>query len=156
MLNLTPAEESALRAWLEDLASRMETSGVGVALLDAQITALEKTCADLRDSSQLRAQFRDKWTQAPDAEKTQYQTAGAVCDALNAAMEREKAIASLQGSEAVHGSSDLGARRRDFPTKGGVGTAMLADAELRSEACSPTEIDPLITDSSQPLPVSKH
>ena len=77
MSNLIPTEEGALRAWLEHLASRIATSGVGVALLDAQITALEKTCADLRDSSQLRAQFRDKWAQAPDAEKTQHQTAGA-------------------------------------------------------------------------------
>jgi hypothetical protein len=85
--------------------------------------------------SQLRAQFTDKWAQAPDAEKAQYQTAVAVCDALNAAMdEREKAIASLQGSAAVHAPSDFGARRRDLPTRGGVGTAMLADAELRSEA----------------------
>jgi hypothetical protein len=50
MSNLTPAEESSLRAWLEDLASRIATSGVDVvALLDAQITDLEKKCADLRD-----------------------------------------------------------------------------------------------------------
>jgi hypothetical protein len=85
--------------------------------------------------SQIRAQFTDKLAQAPDTEKTQYQAAVAVCDALNAAMdEREKAIASLQGSAAVHAPSDLGARRRDLPTRGGVGTAMLADAELRSEA----------------------
>ena len=89
MSNLIPAEESDLRAWLEHLAAKIATSGVGVALLDAQITELEKTCAALRDSSQLQ---------------------------------------------------------------GGVSTAMLADAELRSEACSRTEIDPRITDSSQPLP----
>jgi len=49
MSNLIPAEESALRTWLEHLASRIATSGVGVALLDAQITDLEKKCADLRD-----------------------------------------------------------------------------------------------------------
>src|SRR5690349_353758 len=62
--------------------------------------------------SQIRAQFTDKLAQAPDGEKAQYQTAVAVCDALNAAMdEREKAIASLQGSAAVHAPSDLGARR---------------------------------------------
>jgi len=60
MSNLIPTGESALRAWLEHLASRIATSGVGVALLDAQITALEKTCAELRESSQLRAQFRDE------------------------------------------------------------------------------------------------
>ena len=104
MSNLIPAEESDLKAWLEHLASKIATSGVGVALLDAQITELEKTCAALRDSSQLRAQFRD-----------------------------------------------------DLSTKDGVSTAMLADSELRSEACSRTEIDPRITDSSQALlPVPKH
>jgi hypothetical protein len=31
--------------------------------------------------------------------------------------EREKAFASLQGSAAVHGPSDLGARRIDNPTR---------------------------------------
>ena len=94
MSNLIPAEESDLRAWLEHLAAKIATSGVGVALLDAQITELENTCAALRESSQLRGQFRDEWAQAPDAEKTQHHTAGAVCDALNAATdEREKAIA---------------------------------------------------------------
>ena len=98
MSNLIPTEESNLRAWLEHLASKIATSGVGVALLDAQITELEKTCTALRDSSQPRAQFSD------------------------------------------------------LPTKGGVSTSMLVDAELRSEACSRTEIDPRITDSSQPIP----
>ena len=99
MSNLIPTEESDLRAWLEHLASKIATSGVGVALLDAQITELEKTCAALCDSSELRAQVRG------------------------------------------------------LSTKGDVSTAMLADAELRSEACSRTEIDPRITDSSQALPV---
>ena len=85
MSNLIPTEESALSAWIGYLASRIATSGVGVALLDAQITELEKACADLREK------------------------------------------------------------------------AMLADAELRSEACGRTEIDPRITDSSQALlPVPKH
>src|ERR1700748_2095700 len=91
MSNLIPAEESDLKAWLEHLASKIATSGVGVALLDAQITELEKTCAALRDSSQLLAQFRG-----------------------------------------------------DLSTKDGVSTAMLADAERRSKACSRTEIDPRI------------
>jgi hypothetical protein len=49
MSNLIPTEESARSAWIGHLASRIATSGVGVALLDAQITDLEKTCADLRD-----------------------------------------------------------------------------------------------------------
>src|SRR5205814_61197 len=85
--------------------------------------------------SQLRAQFTDKCAQASDAEKPQYQTAVIVCDALTGAMdEREKAIASLQGSAAVHGPSDLGARRKDIPTRGTVGDALLANQELRREA----------------------
>jgi len=85
--------------------------------------------------SQLRAHFTDKQAQAPDVEKIQYQAAIAVCDALNAAMdEREKAIASLQGSKTVHSPSDLGARRKDIPTRGGIGTAILANTELRKEA----------------------
>jgi hypothetical protein len=47
MSKLIPTKESALRAWLHHLASRIVTSGVGVALLDAQITDLEKMCAGL-------------------------------------------------------------------------------------------------------------
>ena len=54
MSNLIPAKESALRAWLEHLASRIATSGVGVALLDAQITNLEKTCADMRRPTKIK------------------------------------------------------------------------------------------------------
>jgi hypothetical protein len=85
--------------------------------------------------SQLRAAFADKWAQVPDPEKAQYQTAVAVCDALNAAMdEREKALASLQGSAAVHGPSDLGAHRKDIPTRGTRGDAQLAGLELQREA----------------------
>jgi hypothetical protein len=64
-----------------------------------------------------------------------YKAAVAVCDAISSAMdEREKAIASLQGSAAVHGPTDLGAHRKDIPSRGGIGTAMLADATLRREA----------------------
>jgi hypothetical protein len=64
-----------------------------------------------------------------------YKAAVAVCDAISSAMdEREKAIASLQGSAAVHGPTDLGAHRKDLPSRGGIGTAMLADATLRREA----------------------
>jgi hypothetical protein len=85
--------------------------------------------------SQLRASFANKWAQAPDREKAQYQTAVTVCDALNAAMdEREKALASLQGSAAVHGPSDLGAHRKDIPTHGTRADAQLAGLELQREA----------------------
>jgi hypothetical protein len=48
--------------------------------------------------------------------------------------EREKALASLQGSAAVHGPSDLGAHRKDIPTHGTLGDARLAGLELQREA----------------------
>ena len=84
--------------------------------------------------SHLRAQFTDKLSQAPDAEKAQYQTAVAVCDALNAAMdEREQTIASIQSSAAVHGPSDLGARRKDIPSHGRRADARLAKIEEHQE-----------------------
>jgi hypothetical protein len=64
-----------------------------------------------------------------------YQAAVAVCDAVSSAMdERQKAIASLEGSRGVHGPSDLGARRKDIPTRGSLGDAQLAGLELQREA----------------------
>ena len=63
-----------------------------------------------------------------------YQAAVAVCDAVSAAMdERQKAIASLRGSAAVHGPSDLGAHRKDIPTHGTRADAQLAGLELQRE-----------------------
>ena len=85
--------------------------------------------------TQLREQFADQFSKATDTDKTMYQAAVAVCDAVAAAMdERQKAIASLQGSRAVHGPSDLGARRKDIPTRGSLGDAQLAGLELQREA----------------------
>jgi hypothetical protein len=85
--------------------------------------------------TQLREQFADQFSKAPDTDKPMYQAAVAVCDAVAAAMdERQKAIASLQGSAAVHGPSDLGARRKDIPTRGSLGDAELAGLEMQREA----------------------
>jgi hypothetical protein len=85
--------------------------------------------------TQLREQFANQGSKAPEAKKPMYEAAIAVCNAVSAAMdEREKAIASLQGSVAVHAPSDLGAHRKDIPSRGGLGTAMLADTTLRREA----------------------
>ena len=85
--------------------------------------------------TQLREQFIDQGSKAPEPKKPMYEAAIAVCDAVSAAMdEREKAIASLQGSAAVHAPSDLGAHRKDIPSRGGLGTAMLADTTVRREA----------------------
>lgn len=64
-----------------------------------------------------------------------YQAAVAVCDAVSSAMdERQKAIASLQASRAVHAPSNLGAQRKDIPTRGSLGDAELAGLELEREA----------------------
>ena len=64
-----------------------------------------------------------------------YQAAVSVCDAVSSAMdERQKAIASLQASRAVHAPSDLGAQRKDIPTRGSLGDAELAGLELQREA----------------------
>jgi hypothetical protein len=85
--------------------------------------------------TQLREQFADQFSKAPDTDKPMYQAAVAVCDAVSAAIdERQKAITSLQGSRAVHGPSDLGARRKDIPTRGTLGDAELAGLELQREA----------------------
>jgi hypothetical protein len=84
--------------------------------------------------AELREKFADQWSKAPDVDKPIYQAAVAVCDAVSAAMdERQKAIASLQGSAAVHGPSDLGAHRKDIPTRGTRADAQLAGLELQRE-----------------------
>lgn len=84
---------------------------------------------------QLHEQFADQFSKASDTDKPIYQAAIAVCDGISAAMdERQKAITSLQGSRAVHGPSDLGARRKDIPTRGSFSDAELADLELQREA----------------------
>jgi hypothetical protein len=47
--------------------------------------------------------------------------------------EREQTIASIAGSAAVHGPSDLGARRKDVPSHGSRADARLAKIEKREE-----------------------
>jgi hypothetical protein len=65
---------------------------------------------------QLRGSFTIWMSKAPPNEQPAWRVAIGVCDALNNAMdEREKARASLEGSSAVHGNYDLGARRKDRP-----------------------------------------
>jgi hypothetical protein len=66
---------------------------------------------------QLRESFTDRGTKAPSNERPAYEAAINVCAAVSQAMdEREKTIASLQGSSSVHGPSDLGAHRKDDPS----------------------------------------
>jgi hypothetical protein len=46
--------------------------------------------------TELRSQFANQWSKAPERKKPMYKAAVAVCDAISSAMdEREKAIASL-------------------------------------------------------------
>jgi len=83
--------------------------------LDAILSPIDQRPALPRtELSQLRAAFADSSAKAPDAEREQFTTAIAVlCNALNTAMdERERALASIRGSAAVHGPSDLGAHRK--------------------------------------------
>jgi hypothetical protein len=103
--------------------------------LDAILSPLDQRPALPRtELSQLRAAFADESAKGPEAAREQFTTAIAVCDALNATMdEREQAVASLQGSESVHGPSDLGARRKDVPSHGTRADARLAKIEQHRE-----------------------
>lgn len=84
--------------------------------------------------SQLRTTLADESARAAEAEREQFATAIAICDAINSAMdEREQTAASIAGSAAVHGASDLGARRKDVPRHGGPASARLAKVEKREE-----------------------
>jgi hypothetical protein len=66
---------------------------------------------------QLQQSFIDRGVKAATNEKPAYEAAINVCAAISQAIdEREKSIASLQGSASVHGPSDLGAHRKDNPT----------------------------------------
>jgi hypothetical protein len=103
--------------------------------LDAILSSLDQRPALPRtELSQLRAAFADESAKAPDADREKFTTAIAVCDALSSTMdEREQAVASLEGSQSVHGPSDLGARRKDVPTHGTRADARLAKIEKQEE-----------------------
>jgi hypothetical protein len=79
--------------------------------------------------TELREQFTNQGSKAPEAKKPMYEAAVAVCDAISYAMdERQKAIASLQGSAAVPAPSDLGAHRTDLSRN-----PWIADLQLQRE-----------------------
>jgi len=66
---------------------------------------------------QLRQSFIARGSTAPDNEKSAWQAAVAVCDAVARAMdERQQAGSGMQASSSVHSSFDLGAHRKDRPT----------------------------------------
>ncbi len=87
--------------------------------LDQILAPLDRGVALPRNEVvQLRESFTDRFAKAPSNEKPAYDAAIAVCNALTQTMdEREKGVASLQGSESVHAPSDLGAHRKDDPSR---------------------------------------
>ena len=100
-------------------APSVELGEFGAAHLDKILAPLDRQVPLPRnDVAQLRESFLDRASRATAEEKLAYQAAIAVCKALSEAMdEREKAISSFESSSAVHGSFDLGAHRKDRPTK---------------------------------------
>jgi hypothetical protein len=103
------------------IGSRAPSSELGDffgAHLDQILAPLDQRVALPRNQvTQLRESFTDRFTKAPANEKPAYQAAISVCNALAQTMdERERAVASLQGSASVHGPSDLGAHRKDDPS----------------------------------------
>jgi hypothetical protein len=97
----------------------VELGEFGGAHLEKIFAPLEHQIALPRSQlAQLRQSLTDRRVTAPENEKPVYQAALLVCNALSQAMdEREKAIASFQSSAAVHGSFDLGAHRKDRPSR---------------------------------------
>lgn len=100
-------------------APSVELGEFGAAHLDKILAPLDHEIPLPRtEVAQLRESFTDRRSKAPDNEKPAYQAAIVVCNALSQAMdEREKTIASFQSSSAVHGSLDLGAHRKDRPSR---------------------------------------
>jgi hypothetical protein len=87
--------------------------------LDKILAPLDQQIALPRNQvMQLRESFTDRGTKVSPNEKPAYEMAINVCAAISQAMdEREKAVASLQGSTSVHGPTDLGAHRKDDPSR---------------------------------------
>ncbi len=90
-------------------------SRFGGAYLDKILAPIDQNVPLPRNELlQLRESFVSWIAKAPPNEQPAWRGAIAVCDALNNAMdEREKARAGFDGSSAVHGGYDLGARRKD-------------------------------------------
>ena len=102
------------------VGSRAPSAELGsflTAHLDSILVPLDQPAGLPRNQvMQLRESFIERGTKVPANEKPAYEAEN-VCAALSQAMdEREKAIASLQGSASVHGPSDLGEHRKDNPT----------------------------------------
>jgi len=103
------------------VGSRAPSAELGdffAAYLDRILAPLDQQIPLPRNNvTQLRESFADRSSKCPPNEKPAYEAAVRVCNAVWQAMdEREKAVASLQGSAAVHGASDLGAHRKDNPS----------------------------------------
>jgi hypothetical protein len=85
--------------------------------LDKIFAPLDQPVALPRNElTKLRESLLDGVANASAADKPPYQASVAVCDALSQAMdEREKSRINSGASAGVHGSADLGARRKDNP-----------------------------------------
>jgi|GEM_PF-1963116 hypothetical protein len=115
-----PAQQR--QAQLPPIGARVPSVELGdffAASLDKILAPLDQQTALPRNQvTQMRESFRDRGTKAAPNERLVYEAAINVCAAISQAMdEREKAIASLQGSASVHGPSDLGAHRKDDPSR---------------------------------------
>ena len=115
---LLQQQQQAPPAPVGSRAPAAELGSFLTAHLDSILVPLDQPAGLPRNQvMQLRESFIERGTKVPANEKPAYEAAINVCAALSQAMdEREKAIASLQGSASVHGPSDLGEHRKDNPT----------------------------------------
>jgi hypothetical protein len=112
------AQQQAPQPPIGSRAPSAELGDFFAADLDKILAPLDQQIALPRNQvTQLRESFTDRGTKAPPNERPAYEAAINICAAVSQAMdEREKAVASLQGSASVHGPSDLGAHRKDDPS----------------------------------------
>jgi len=88
----------------------------------------------------LRQSFAAELAKADDASRASLQSSIATCDRISAALdERQKFIAQMNASSAVHAGSDLGARRKDElgkrsdPAPSGLASAVNTIADYKRE-----------------------
>ena len=117
--NPPPAPQQSAPPPIGSRAPSAELGDFLAAHLDKILAPLDQQAALPRNEvMQLRESFKDRGTRASPNERLAYEAAINVCAALSQSMdEREKSIASLQGSASVHGPSDLGAHRKDDPSR---------------------------------------
>ena len=99
-------------------APSVELGEFGAAHINRILGPLEQRVELPRNQlTQLRESFIDRGSRAPMNEKSAYQAAVVVCNAVSQAMdERDQTVSSIQASSSVRGSYDLGEHRKDRPT----------------------------------------